>query len=213
MQSNETILVMDFGGQYSQLIARRVRDLNVYCEIKSYRTPAEKIAACGYKGIIFSGGPNSVYADRAPCCDKKVLELGIPVLGICYGAQLMAKLLGGDVAKSDLREYGKTPVKTQAGTDLFSDMPEKSVCWMSHTDYISKVPKGFNITAVSKSCPAAAMEDSARKLYATQFHPEVEHTEYGQQILKNFLLKSANAPGLGEWTLLLLQLFRRLNRK
>lgn len=186
---------MDFGGQYSQLIARRVRDLNVYCEIKSYRTPAEKIAACGYKGIIFSGGPNSVYADRAPCCDKKVLELGIPVLGICYGAQLMAKLLGGDVAKSDLREYGKTPVKTQAGTDLFSDMPEKSVCWMSHTDYISKVPKGFNITAVSKSCPAAAMEDSARKLYATQFHPEVEHTEYGQQILKNFLFKICKCSG------------------
>lgn len=195
MQSNGTILVMDFGGQYSQLIARRVRDLNVYCEIKSYRTPAEKIAACGYKGIIFSGGPNSVYADRAPCCDKKVLELGIPVLGICYGAQLMAKLLGGDVAKSDLREYGKTPVKTQAGTDLFSDMPEKSVCWMSHTDYISKVPKGFNITAVSKSCPAAAMEDSARKLYATQFHPEVEHTEYGQQILKNFLFKICKCSG------------------
>ncbi len=196
MQSNETILVMDFGGQYSQLIARRVRDLNVYCEIKSYRTPAEKITACGgYKGIIFSGGPNSVYADRAPCCDKKVLELGIPVLGICYGAQLMAKLLGGDVAKSDLREYGKTPVKTEVGTDLFSDMPEKSVCWMSHTDYISKVPKGFNITAVSKSCPAAAMEDSARKLYATQFHPEVEHTEYGQQILKNFLFKICKCSG------------------
>ncbi len=196
MQSNETILVMDFGGQYSQLIARRVRDLNVYCEIKSYRTPAEKITACGgYKGIIFSGGPNSVYADRAPCCDKKVLELGIPVLGICYGAQLMAKLLGGDVAKSDLREYGKTPVKTEVGTDLFSDMSEKSVCWMSHTDYISKVPKGFNITAVSKSCPAAAMEDSARKLYATQFHPEVEHTEYGQQILKNFLFKICKCSG------------------
>jgi GMP synthase (glutamine-hydrolysing) len=195
MQGNETILVMDFGGQYSQLIARRVRDLNVYCEIKSYRTSAEKIAACGYKGIIFSGGPNSVYTDRAPCCDKKVLELGIPVLGICYGAQLMAKLLRGDVAKSDLREYGKTPVKTEAGTDLFSDMPEKSVCWMSHTDYISKVPKGFNITAVSKSCPAAAMEDSDRKLYAIQFHPEVEHTEYGQQILKNFLFKICKCSG------------------
>lgn len=187
MRNNEAILVLDFGGQYSQLIARRVRDLNVYCEIRSYRTSAEKIAECGYKGIIFSGGPNSVYAEKAPRCDAAVLSLGVPVLGICYGAQLMAQLLSGTVAESAIREYGKTPVTVKAESELFAGVAEKSVCWMSHTDHISKVPAGFRITAVSDACPVAAMENPQRRLYATQFHPEVEHTEYGQQILRNFL--------------------------
>lgn len=187
MRNNEAILVLDFGGQYSQLIARRVRDLNVYCEIRSYRTSAEKIAECGYKGIIFSGGPNSVYAEKAPRCDATVLSLGIPVLGICYGAQLMAQLLSGTVAESAIREYGKTPVTVQTDSKLFAGVAEKSVCWMSHTDHISKVPAGFRIAAVSDACPVAAMENPQRRLYATQFHPEVEHTEYGRQILRNFL--------------------------
>lgn len=187
MRNNEAILVLDFGGQYSQLIARRVRDLNVYCEIRSYRTFAEKIAECGYKGIIFSGGPNSVYAEKAPRCDAAVLSLGIPVLGICYGAQLMAQLLSGTVAESAIREYGKTPVTVQTDSKLFAGVAEKSVCWMSHTDHISKVPAGFRIAAVSDACPVAAMENPQRRLYATQFHPEVEHTEYGRQILRNFL--------------------------
>ena len=195
MANRETILVLDFGGQYSQLIARRVRDLNVYCEIRPYRTPAEQLAECQYKGIIFSGGPNSVYAENAPRCDAKVLSLGIPVLGICYGAQLMAELLGGEVACCSKREYGKTPVKIIADSKLFSGVPETPVCWMSHADYIKNVPDGFHVTAVSGACPVAALEDSRRGFYATQFHPEVQHTEYGTAILKNFLFDICGCAG------------------
>jgi GMP synthase (glutamine-hydrolysing) len=195
MRNNEAILVLDFGGQYSQLIARRVRDLHVYCEIRPYRTSAEEIEKCGYRGIIFSGGPNSVYAEKAPRCDPKIFSLGVPVLGICYGAQLMAQFLGGTVAASQVREYGKTPVNFSSGSRLFAGLPEKSVCWMSHTDYISAVPRGFRVTASSETCPTAAMEDEIQALYATQFHPEVEHTEYGNQILKNFLYKICGCTG------------------
>lgn len=195
MRNNEAVLVLDFGGQYSQLIARRVRDLHVYCEIRPYRTSAEDIASCNYRGIIFSGGPNSVYAEQAPKCDPKILSLGIPVLGICYGAQLMAQTLAGTVASSKIREYGKTPVDFLPGSRLFAAMPETSVCWMSHTDHISEVPEGFRITAKSTACPVAAMEDAARSLYATQFHPEVQHTEYGTQLLKNFLYDICGCSG------------------
>ena len=195
MLKNEAVLILDFGGQYSQLIARRVRDCNVYCEIKSYKTPAEQIAGAGYKGIIFSGGPNSVYAEDAPVCDKKVFDLGIPVLGICYGAQLMASLLGGKVSSSEVREYGKTPVRAQANAALFQKVPEESVCWMSHTDYIAEPPAGFTITAVSDACPVAAMANEARRLYAFQFHPEVEHTVYGTDMLKNFLFQVCGCSG------------------
>ncbi len=195
MRNQEAVLVLDFGGQYSQLIARRVRDLHVYCEIRSYRTPAEKIAECGYRGIIFSGGPNSVYAEKAPRCDEKLLALGVPVLGICYGAQLMAQFLGGKVAPSNVREYGKTPVNFLSGSRLFAGLPEKSVCWMSHTDHISDAPAGFCVTASSAACPVAAMEDETRRLYATQFHPEVEHTEYGMQLLSNFLYDICGCSG------------------
>ena len=195
MMKNEAILILDFGGQYSQLIARRVRDLNVYCEIKSYKTNAEQICSAGYKGIIFSGGPNSVYVENAPVCDKKVFELGIPVLGICYGAQLMSYLLGGKVSSSEVREYGKTPVEFQESGALFQNMERNSVCWMSHTDYISVVPEGFQISAVSDACPVAAMENGARKLYALQFHPEVEHTVHGNDILKNFLYNICGCKG------------------
>lgn len=195
MRNNEAILVLDFGGQYSQLIARRVRDLNVYCEIKSFRTPIEQVASCNYKGIIFSGGPETVYDDNAPKCDPKIFELGIPVLGICYGAQLMSYELGGIVKSAEIREYGKTEVDFQTDSKLFQGVSKKSVCWMSHTVYISQVPAGFRVTAASNTCPTAAMENEARGLYATQFHPEVEHTEYGNRILKNFLYDICGCSG------------------
>lgn len=187
MRNNEAILILDFGGQYSQLIARRVRDLNVFCEIRPYRTSAEEIASCGYRGIIFSGGPETVSDEKAPKCDPEIFKLGIPILGICYGAQLMAYELGGDVKGADIREYGKTEVDFHTDSKLFRDMSDRSVCWMSHTVYISAVPKGFRVTATSKTCPTAAMENDELKLYATQFHPEVQHTECGTQLLKNFL--------------------------
>jgi len=195
MIQNEAVLILDFGGQYSQLIARRVRDLNVYCEIKSYKTTAQQISATEYKGIILSGGPNSVYAENAPVGDKMAFELGIPVLGICYGAQLMAYSLGGVVSSSEVREYGKTPVEFDASGTLFQNIQEKSVCWMSHTDHISEVPAGFRITASSDACPVAAMENDEKRLYAMQFHPEVEHTVYGKEILKNFLYNVCGCKG------------------
>jgi GMP synthase (glutamine-hydrolysing) len=195
MIHNEAVLILDFGGQYSQLIARRVRDLSVYCEIKSYKTTAEQISAAGYKGIIFSGGPNSVYAENAPVCDQKVLELGVPVLGICYGAQLMSSSLGGTVSSSEIKEYGKTPVNFQAAGALFQGIEGESVCWMSHTDQISAVPSGFVITGTSHACPVAAMENDQKQLYALQFHPEVEHTVYGNEILKNFLYQVCGCSG------------------
>ena len=195
MLKNEAVLILDFGGQYSQLIARRVRDCNVYCEIKSCKTPAHQIAEAGYKGIIFSGGPNSVYTKDAPVCDKAIFTLGIPVLGICYGAQLMAHLLGGTVSRSEVREYGKTPIRVQANAALFHNLPAESVCWMSHTDYIAQPPAGFAVTAESDACPVAAMADDIRRLYAFQFHPEVEHTVYGTEMLKNFLYDVCGCSG------------------
>lgn len=186
---NEAILIMDFGGQYAQLIARRVREQNVYCEIKSYKTSVKEISEAGYKGVIFSGGPNSVYADNAPKCDPALFESGIPVLGICYGAQMMAQALGGVVDSSQVKEYGNTSVDFNNTGMLFGNVLPKGICWMSHTDYISKVPKGFKITAKSADCPVAAMENVNRKLYAMQFHPEVQHTEQGSNMLRNFLFK------------------------
>ena len=197
MIQNEAVLILDFGAQYSQLIARRVRDLNVYCEIKPYKTTAEQISACHYKGIILSGGPNSVYAEGAPGCDKNIFKLGIPVLGICYGAQLMSFSLGGKVKSSQVKEYGKTPVVFQDSGDLLNGVAGESVCWMSHTDQISEVPAGFQITATSESCPVAVMENEGEKLYALQFHPEVEHTAHGKEILKNFLYRICGC--CGDW--------------
>lgn len=187
MIKNEAVLILDFGGQYSQLIARRVRDLNVYCEIKPYKTNAEQIKAGQYKGIILSGGPNSVYAENAPAGEKAIFELGIPVLGICYGAQLMAHTLGGKVSGSEVREYGKTPVEFDSTGKLFEKLGGNSVCWMSHTDHISQLPAGFRVTASSDACPVAAMENNEKRLFALQFHPEVEHTVHGNDLLKNFL--------------------------
>lgn len=192
---SEAILIMDFGGQYAQLIARRVREQNVYCEIKSYKTTADEIKANGYKGVIFSGGPNSVYVDNAPKCDPALFESGIPVLGICYGAQMMAKLCDGEVSSSEVKEYGNTEVVFDTECGMFDNVSEKSVVWMSHTDYISKAPDGFKITAHSADCPVAAMANEDKKLYAMQFHPEVQHTVEGTQMLKNFLFDVCKCNG------------------
>ena len=177
----EKILVLDFGGQYNQLIARRVRDLNVYAEIKPYNgiTP-EEIAAAGYCGIIFTGGPNSVYDMSSPHYDPKVLELGIPILGICYGAQLTAWMGGGSVITAETSEYGKISLLLDVSDScLLEGVPAESVVWMSHTDRIAAVPQGFRVTAHTEVCPVAAMENAEKKLYAVQFHPEVTHSEYG----------------------------------
>lgn len=194
-KNNETVLILDFGGQYSQLIARRVRDLNVYSEIRSYRTSAEEIRKGGYSGILFSGGPDTVYDQSAPKCDPEIFRLGVPILGICYGAQLIAYSLGGKVAAARKREYGKTTVDFRKGSKLFSGMEGQSVCWMSHTIYISEPPEGFCVTASSGTCPTAAMEDGERRIYAVQFHPEVEHTENGNLLLKNFLYAVCGCSG------------------
>lgn len=192
---NEAVLILDFGGQYSQLIARRVRDCHVYCEIRSYKTPVEQIKQAGYKGIIFSGGPNSVYDDNSPHCGKEIFELGIPVLGICYGAQLMAFELDGKVQRSDVKEYGQTPVEFDLASDLFHEVAQTSVCWMSHTDKIVELPEGFQVRATSSACPVAAMDNPEKKLYAVQFHPEVEHTAQGNEYLKNFLYRICACAG------------------
>ena len=179
-----SLVVLDFGGQYAQLIARRVRDLGVYCQIKPYWTPVSELAA--YQGIIFTGGPGSVYAQDAPLCSPELFQLGVPVLGICYGAQVMAHLLGGKVASTGAPEFGKTQTQFEDASLLFRDVPP-SVTWMSHNDAVNQLPQGFSASAHSAQCPVAAMEDPARRLYAVQFHPEVAHTEYGSQMLRNFL--------------------------
>ena len=196
----EKILVLDFGGQYNQLIARRVREFHVYAEIKPYNkiTP-EQIQAAGYMGIIFTGGPNSVYDEASPHYDPAVLELGIPILGICYGAQLMAYMAGGTVSSAASgSEYGKTVLTTE-DSSLFQGCGSSSICWMSHTDYISQVPEGFRVIARTGKCPCAAMADESRKLYGVQFHPEVTHTEFGKQMLRNFLFDICLCKG--QWTM------------
>ncbi len=195
---NETVIVLDFGGQYNQLIARRVRECNVYCEIMPYSTDIEKIKEKNPSGIIFTGGPNSVYEEDAPKCSDEVFRLGIPILGICYGNQLMAQALGGTVETADKREYGKTEIKL-GKSKLFEDIEENTVCWMSHTDFVSKVPDGFKITAATASCPAAAYENEEKKLYAVQFHPEVNHTVRGKEMLRNFLYKVCGCKG--DWVM------------
>jgi len=198
--TSDKILVLDFGGQYNQLIARRVREHNVYAEIRAYNkiTPDE-ILSSGYKGIIFTGGPNSVYDAASPHYDARILSLGIPLLGICYGAQLIAYLAKGKVSSAEnSSEYGRTEVKLDQNA-LFSGVPEKSICWMSHTDYISEAPEGFKITGTTDKCPCAAMADEERKIYAVQFHPEVMHTEYGKEMLGNFVLGICGCKA--DWTM------------
>ena len=193
---DEKILVLDFGGQYNQLIARRVREQQVYAEIKPYnKITTQQIKAIGYRGIIFTGGPNSVYGEDSPHFDPEVLNLGIPVLGICYGCQLMAWMAGGQVSGAESgSEYGKTMLyRNESG--LFRDIPHTSVCWMSHTDYVSRVPDGFSVIARTDKCPCAAMCDESRRLYGVQFHPEVTHTAYGRQMLHNFLYDICGCTG------------------
>ena len=176
---NEKILVLDFGGQYNQLIARRVREHHVYAEIKPYhKISLEEIKENGYKGIIFTGGPNSVYDPKSPHYDGAILDLGIPVLGICYGIQLMAYMAGGEICSAeDSSEYGKTVFYTEENP-LFSNLPKESICWMSHTDFIKTLPEHFRKIAYTDKCPCAGMCDETRKLYWVQFHPEVTHTEF-----------------------------------
>lgn len=192
---NEVVIVLDFGGQYNQLIARRVRECNVYCEIYSYKTDIEKIKAMQPKGIIFTGGPNSVYLQDSPTYTKEIFELGIPVLGICYGSQLMMHLLGGKVEKAPVREYGKIEVTVNQNSKLFENVSEKTICWMSHNDYISQIAPGFEISAHTADCPVAAVENKGKNLYATQFHPEVLHTQEGKQMLSNFVYNVCQCSG------------------
>ena len=195
---HERVLVLDFGGQYNQLIARRVREQGVYCDLLPCDMSIEKIKEYAPIGIIFTGGPNSVYEAGAPHIDARIFDLGIPVLGICYGCQLIAYTLGGEVAHADTREYGKSNI-IYADSALFAGMRRENVCWMSHTDYVSRVPKGFTVTAMTATCPAAAFEDAARNIYGIQFHAEVHHTAEGEKILHNFLYGVCGAKG--DWTM------------
>ena len=191
----ETVIVLDFGGQYNQLIARRVRECNVYCEIYSYKTDIEKIKEIQPKGIIFTGGPNSAYLPDSPTYTKEIFELGIPILGICYGSQLMMHLLGGKVEVAPVREYGKIEVTVDTSSALFENVSEKTICWMSHNDYISKAAPGFEIIAHTDDCPVAAVANVEKNLYATQFHPEVLHTKEGKKMLSNFVYNVCRCAG------------------
>ncbi len=194
----ELILVVDFGGQYNQLIARRVRENHVYCEIVPYTISAEKIKEMNPKGIIFTGGPNSVYGEEAPQIDKAIFELNIPILGICYGAQLMAHTLGGNVKTATVREYGKTDVNLQINNKLFEGISETQ-CWMSHTDFIESAPQGFDIIGHTSECPIAAFSSEERMLYGVQFHPEVQHTLFGEKMITNFLYNVCKVAG--DWSM------------
>lgn len=189
------IIVLDFGGQYNQLIARRVRECNVYCEVHPYTMSLDKIREMNPKGIIFTGGPNSVYGDDAPRCSKEIFDMGIPILGICYGSQLMAYLLGGSVTSAPVSEYGKTEVNVENSSKLFTNVSDTTICWMSHTDYIEKAPEGFTITAHTSVCPVAGMECAERNLYAVQFHPEVMHTPEGMKMLSGFVYDVCKCSG------------------
>ena len=192
----ELVIVLDFGGQYNQLVARRVRESNVYCEIYSYKTDIEKIKAMDPKGIILTGGPNSCYEADSPTYSRELFEFGIPVLGLCYGAQLMMHVLGGNVARANVREYGKTDVLVdKRDSKIFQGVSEKTVCWMSHFDSVFKAAPGFEITAHTADCPVAAAENADAGLYAIQFHPEVLHTEEGTKMLSNFVLDVCGCAG------------------
>lgn len=191
----ELVIVIDFGGQYNQLVARRVRECNVYCEIYSYKTDLEKIKAMNPKGIILTGGPSSCYEEGAATCSKELFEMGIPVLGLCYGAQLMAHVLGGEVKRAAVREYGKTDVAVDTSSALFEGVSANTVCWMSHFDYIAKMAPGFRAVATTANCPVAAAECPEKKLYAIQFHPEVLHTVEGFKMLYNFVRRICACSG------------------
>jgi GMP synthase (glutamine-hydrolysing) len=185
--NQEMIVVLDFGSQYNQLITRRIREFGVYSELHPHTITADEIKKMNVKGIVFSGGPNSVYEENAFKCDPQIFELGIPVLGICYGMQLMAMHLGGTVEKAKHREYGKAEIEVQTESKLFASLPKKQIVWMSHGDLVTQVPNGFEVDATNPSCPIAAMSNSEKNFYAVQFHPEVRHSQYGIELLKNFV--------------------------
>ena len=200
--SHQTVIVLDFGGQYNQLIARRVRECQVYCEVKPYTTPLDQLKAMDPIGIIFTGGPNSVYLDSSPKVDPEIFTWGVPILGICYGCQLMAHLLGGQVTEAQddsAREYGKTVTYYDTACRLFKGLPARGISWMSHVDYMARVPEGFALTAHSDACPNVAIADEARGFYGVQFHPEVNHTENGVAMIRNFLYEVCGAKG--DWTM------------
>ena len=200
--ASQMILVLDFGGQYNQLIARRVRECSVYCEVKPYTTPIADIKALNPIGIIFTGGPNSVYDPKSPQADPEIFKLGIPILGICYGCQLLAHNLGGKVVAAtddSAREYGKTETYFQTDCKLFKGLPAEGITWMSHGDYMEKVPEGFSLVAHSDACPNVAICDESRGFYGVQFHPEVNHTQHGTDMIRNFLYEVCGAKG--EWTM------------
>ena len=184
----EKIIVLDFGSQYNQLITRRIREFGVFSELHPHTITAEEIKKMNPKGIIFSGGPNSVYDENSFRCDEKIFELGLPILGICYGMQLMTVYFNGKVEQAKVREYGKAEIKVENQTRLFSELPTEQVVWMSHGDLVTEAPAGFTVDATSQGCPITSMSDEARKLYAVQFHPEVRHSVYGNEVLKNFVL-------------------------
>lgn len=198
MEKHQTVLVLDFGGQYNQLIARRVRDMGVYTELLPYSTTPERIKEINPIGIILTGGPNSVFSEEALALDSRVIDLGIPMLGICYGAQLLAFMTGGEVSGSGNKEYGKIEIE-YSDSPLFTDVLKKNICWMSHTDYVSSLADGFKVIAHTAGCPIAAYADEARKLYGVQFHPEVVHTVDGIKMLRNFLYIVCGAKG--DWTM------------
>lgn len=196
---HERVLVLDFGGQYNQLIARRVRDLKVYCDLKPCTMTVEEIRAYAPVGIIFTGGPNSVYDEKSPQIERAVFDLGIPVLGICYGCQLIAHTLGGKVESAPSSEYGKREFSFCKDSPLSEGIPQTSVCWMSHTDRVTAVPEGFEIFAATPDCPATVFGDLHRNIYGVQFHPEVVHSQYGNKLLENFLYGVCKAKG--DWTM------------
>ncbi len=197
---NQTIVILDFGGQYSQLIARRVREQNVYCELLPWNKPFEEIAAKNPKGIILTGGPNSVCDEKSPRCDKRILNLGVPILGICYGCQLLAYSLGGKVGNAHTKsEYGKSTAMLETDSALFKGVSKTETCWMSHTDFVKELPAGFRVTGKTETCPAAAIEDAKKKFYGVQFHPEVNHTPNGKNMLHNFLYEICGCSG--DWTM------------
>lgn len=191
---NEKILIIDFGGQYNQLIARRVRECSVYSEVHPYTMTIEEIIKFNPQGIIFTGGPNSVYEKTSPLCDKKIFELNIPILGICYGCQLISYMLGGKVAKAKISEYGKTEVEI-SNSKLFENVSKQTICWMSHTDSITEIPEGFEIVAHTSNCPVAAMENPQKQIYGVQYHPEVTNTIEGQKMISNFLFNICKCKG------------------
>ena len=200
--AHQTVIVLDFGGQYNQLIARRVRECGVYCEVKPYTTPLDQLKAMEPIGIIFTGGPNSVYLETSPHVDPGIFTWGVPILGICYGCQLMAHGLGGRVTEAQddsAREYGKTETYYDNSCKLFRGLPAQGVSWMSHGDYMAKVPEGFALTARSDACPNVAIADESRGFYGVQFHPEVNHTENGIRMIRNFLYEVCGA--VGDWTM------------